>query len=88
MSEENSWVDFSNASSWEGSISQLEDILSKFEIGFQLACRRIELYWCLASPFSMDVISTPFVFNDLQYNVHYWYSSFSDAYSDGMFLLV
>lgn len=35
----------------------------------------------------MDVISTPFVFDDLQYNVQYWFSSFSDAYNDGMIFL-
>ena len=38
MSEENSWVDFSNASPWEESISQLEDLLARFQIGFRVPC--------------------------------------------------
>ena len=42
MSEENSWIDFSNASSWEESISELEGIFSKFDIGFQIARRSIQ----------------------------------------------
>lgn len=33
MSEENSWIDFSNATPWEESISNLEDIFSNFHIG-------------------------------------------------------
>ena len=33
MAEENTWIDFSNASSWEESVSKLEEIFSKFRIG-------------------------------------------------------
>ena len=40
MSEENSWVDFSNASPWEESISQLEDLFARFQIGFRVPCFR------------------------------------------------
>lgn len=35
MSEENTWLDFSNASPWEESVSKLEEIFSKFRIGVQ-----------------------------------------------------
>lgn len=36
MSEENSWIDFSNVTPWEETISTLEDIFASFHIGTQV----------------------------------------------------
>ena len=55
---------------------------------FNLPVRELSVVHSVASPSSMDMLSAPFVFNELQYNIQYWYSSFSDAYSDGVFLLM
>ena len=30
----------------------------------------------------MDVLSAPFIVNELRYNVQYWYSSFSEAFPE------
>lgn len=30
----------------------------------------------------MDVLSVPFIMNELRYNVQYWYSSFSEAFPE------
>lgn len=37
MTEENSWIDFSNVTPWEETISALEDIFASFHIGIQAA---------------------------------------------------
>lgn len=36
MDEENTWVDFSDASPWEASVTSLEEVFDSFHIGVQL----------------------------------------------------